>query len=60
MLRTEHVTECTIELSSIENELEQLVQKMRLGATSRENSNASSPFAGYKTPNNTSKNDHKD
>ncbi|CAF2762560.1 unnamed protein product [Rotaria sp. Silwood2] len=41
MLRTDHVTECTLELTSIENELEQLVQKMRLGAISQQNSNVS-------------------
>ncbi|CAF3519706.1 unnamed protein product [Rotaria socialis] len=47
MLRTEHVTECTIELTSIENELEQLVQKMRLGAISQQNSNVSSTPPGF-------------
>ncbi|CAF0808362.1 unnamed protein product [Rotaria sordida] len=41
MLRTDHVTECAIELTSIENELEQLVQRMRLGAISQQNSNVS-------------------
>ena len=42
MLRTNHVTECTLELTLIENELEQLVQKMRIGATPQNNSNVSS------------------
>ncbi|CAF3941983.1 unnamed protein product, partial [Rotaria sp. Silwood1] len=37
MLRTDHVTECTVELTSIENELEQLVHNMRLGTVSQQN-----------------------
>ncbi|CAF3823782.1 unnamed protein product, partial [Rotaria sp. Silwood1] len=41
MLRTDHVTECTVELTSIENELEQLVHNMRLGTVSQQNSNIS-------------------
>jgi hypothetical protein len=41
-------------LESIENELQQLVEKMRLGATSQQNSNASlTPPPGFTTTNNT-------
>jgi hypothetical protein len=42
MLRTNDVTECTLELESIENELQQLIEKMRLSSTSEQNGNISS------------------
>ena len=48
MLRTNDVTECSLELESIENELQQLIEKMRLGATSQQNSNVSlTPPPGF-------------
>ncbi len=54
MLRTNDVTECTLELESIENELQQLVEKMRLGATSQQNNNVSlTQTPGFRTPANT-------
>ncbi len=54
MLRTNDVTECTLELESIENELQQLVEKMRLGATSQQNNNVSlTQTPGFTTPINT-------
>jgi len=41
-------------LESIENELQQLVEKMRLGATSQQNSKVSlTPPPGFTTTNNT-------
>lgn len=40
LLRTEHLNECSIELESIETELQQLVEKMRLGTT-QQNGNGS-------------------
>jgi len=53
MLRTTDVTECTLELESIENELQQLVEKMRLGETSQQNSNVSlTPPPGFIPSNN--------
>lgn len=36
MLRTNDVTQCTLELESIENELQQLIERMRLGSTTRQ------------------------
>ncbi len=54
MLRTNDVTECTLELESIENELQQLVEKMRLGAISQQNNNVSlTQPLGFTTPTNT-------
>jgi uncharacterized coiled-coil protein SlyX len=51
MLRTNDVTECSLELESIENELQQLIEKMRLGATSQQNSNVSlTPPPGFPAP----------
>ena len=39
MLRTNDITECTMELESIETELQELIEKMRLGTISqKENS----------------------
>jgi hypothetical protein len=53
MLRTNDVTECTLELESIENELQKLIEKMRLNSISGQNGNSSStPPAGFTTPSN--------
>jgi uncharacterized coiled-coil protein SlyX len=58
MLRTSDVTECSLELESIENELQQLIEKMRLGATSQQNSNVSlTPPPGFTIQINNSKKD---
>ncbi len=54
MLRANDVTECTFELESIENELQQLIEKMRLGARSQQNGHISlAPPPGFTTPINT-------
>jgi hypothetical protein len=48
------ITESTLELESIENELQQLVEKMRLGTTSQQNNNVSPiPPPGFPVSNNT-------
>jgi hypothetical protein len=50
MLRTNDITECSLELESIENELQQLIEKMRLNS----NGNASSvPPPGFSALSNT-------
>ncbi|UJR30988.1 hypothetical protein I4U23_018499 [Adineta vaga] len=45
MLRTDNLTECSLQLESIENELQTLIEKMRLGSSSsssQQNTNISS------------------
>ena len=48
MFRTTDVTQCTLELESIENELQELVERMRLGSTTRPREHVpSTPPPGY-------------
>jgi hypothetical protein len=42
MLRTNDITECSIELESIENQLQPLIEKMRVNSTTGQNGHASS------------------
>lgn len=51
MLRTTDVTECTLELESIENELQQVIERMRLGSSTRQREHVpSTPPPGYSIP----------
>lgn len=51
MLRTNNITECTLELESIENELHQVIERMRLGSTTRQREHVpSTPPPGYSLP----------
>jgi uncharacterized coiled-coil protein SlyX len=54
MLRVNDVAECSLQLESIENELQLLIERMRLGAPSQQNNNVSlTPPPGFITPINT-------
>ena len=54
MLRTNEVTKCTLELESIENELQQVIERMRSNSTAAKNGTASpAPPPGFPTPSNT-------